>query len=124
MTFNVSSAVGFIALFGLTIQNGVIMISHINGLRKKGVLLYDAVVEGASHRLRPVLMTATVAVLGLLPASLATGIGSDVQRPLATVIVYGLLFSTIITLFILPTLYYLMEKRVEMKPKKDNEEDF
>ena len=69
-------------------------------------------------------MTATVAVLGLLPASLATGIGSDVQRPLATVIVYGLLFSTIITLFILPTLYYLMEKRVEMKPKKDNEEDF
>ena len=86
--------------------------------------LYDAVVEGASHRLRPVLMTATVAVLGLLPASLATGIGSDVQRPLATVIVYGLLFSTIITLFILPTLYYLIEKRVEMKPEKDNEEDF
>jgi cobalt-zinc-cadmium resistance protein CzcA len=124
MTFNVSSAVGFIALFGLTIQNGVIMISHINNIRKKGMPLYDAVVEGASHRLRPVLMTATVAVLGLLPASLATGVGSDVQRPLATVIVYGLLFSTIITLFILPTLYYLMEKRVEMKPKKDNEEDY
>ncbi len=124
MTFNVSSAVGFIALFGLTIQNGVIMISHINSIRRKGRPLYDAVVEGASHRLRPVLMTATVAVLGLLPASLATGIGSDVQRPLATVIVYGLLFSTIITLFILPTLYYLIEKRVEMKPEKDNEEDF
>ncbi|MBQ9889716.1 MAG: efflux RND transporter permease subunit, partial [Bacteroidales bacterium] len=124
MTFNVSSAVGFIALFGLTIQNGVIMVSHINGIRKKGVPLGEAVVDGASHRLRPVLMTATVAVLGLLPASLATGVGSDVQRPLATVIVYGLLFSTIITLFILPTLYHLMESRLEKKPKKNDEEDY
>lgn len=124
MTFNVSSAVGFIALFGLTIQNGVIMISHINGLRRKGTPLKDAVIEGASHRLRPVLMTATVAILGLLPASLATGVGSDVQRPLATVIVYGLLFSTVITLFVLPTLYYLMEKRKKEKPAKEYEEDF
>ena len=124
MTFNVSSAVGFIALFGLTIQNGVIMISHINHLRQRGLALREAVIEGASHRLRPVLMTATVAILGLLPASLATGIGSDVQRPLATVIVYGLLFSTIITLYILPTLYYLMEKRQEQKPATDYEEEF
>ena len=122
MTFNVSSAVGFIALFGLTIQNGVIMISHINSLRRDGVPLRKAVVEGAAHRLRPVLMTATVAILGLLPASLATGIGSDVQRPLATVIVYGLLFSTIITLYILPTLYYLMERRYEDKNVKSDEE--
>ncbi|MBN9248124.1 MAG: efflux RND transporter permease subunit, partial [Hyphomicrobium sp.] len=67
--------------------------------------------EGAKHRFRPVLMTATVAVLGLFPASLATGIGSDVQRPLAMVIVYGLLFSTLITLFALPALYYLVEKK-------------
>ena len=124
MTFNVSSAVGFIALFGLTIQNGVIMISHINGLRRKGMPLKQSVVEGASHRLRPVLMTATVAILGLLPASLATGVGSDVQRPLATVIVYGLLFSTIITLFVLPTLYYRMESKVEAKPAKEYEEEF
>ena len=124
MTFNVSSAVGFIALFGLTIQNGVIMISHINSLRRDGVPLRKAVVEGAAHRLRPVLMTATVAILGLLPASLATGIGSDVQRPLATVIVYGLLFSTIITLYILPTLYYRMEKRQAQKPVTQDEEDF
>ncbi|MDO5000275.1 MAG: CusA/CzcA family heavy metal efflux RND transporter [Bacteroidales bacterium] len=122
MTFNVSSAVGFIALFGLTIQNGVIMISHINSLRRDGAPLRKAVVEGAAHRLRPVLMTATVAILGLLPASLATGIGSDVQRPLATVIVYGLLFSTIITLYILPTLYYLMERRHEDKNVKSDEE--
>jgi cobalt-zinc-cadmium resistance protein CzcA len=111
MTFNVSSAVGFIALFGVSIQNGVLMISHINVLRKKGAALKEAVVSGASHRLRPVLMTATVAVLGLLPASLSTGIGSDVQRPLATVIVYGLLCGTIITLYVLPALYYMLEKR-------------
>ena len=110
MTFNVSSAVGFIALFGLSIQNGVIMLSHINILRQRGQALKQAVIEGASHRLRPMMMTATVAILGLLPASLATGIGSDVQRPLATVIVYGLMCSTIITLYVLPVLYYLIEK--------------
>ena len=111
MTLNVSSAVGFIALFGVAIQNGVIMIAHINHLRKKGLALLVAVTEGAKQRFRPVLMTATVGVLGLLPASLATGIGSDVQRPMATVIVYGLLFSTLITLYALPALYYLIEKK-------------
>lgn len=111
MTLNVSSAVGFIALFGVAIQNGVIMISHINHLRKNGMELLDAVITGSQQRFRPVLMTATVAVLGLLPASLATGIGSDVQRPLATVIVYGLLFSTILTLYALPSMYYLLEKK-------------
>jgi cobalt-zinc-cadmium resistance protein CzcA len=111
MTFNVSSAVGFIALFGVFIQNGVLMISHINNLRKRDTGLKEAVIDGASHRLRPVLMTATVAILGLLPASVSTGIGSDVQRPLATVIVYGLLCGTVITLYVLPALYYVMEKR-------------
>jgi cobalt-zinc-cadmium resistance protein CzcA len=110
MTFNVSSAVGFIALCGVSIQNGVIMISHINVLRKRGVPLQEAVISGSSHRLRPVLMTATVAILGLLPASLSSGIGSDVQRPLATVIVYGLLFGTVITLYVLPAFYYMLEK--------------
>lgn len=121
MSFNVSSAVGFIALFGLAIQNGVIMISHINVLRKRGKTLHTAVLEGTSHRFRPVLMTATVAILGLLPASLSTGIGSDVQRPLATVIVYGLLFATIITLYILPALYYLMENHVQKKEQENHE---
>ena len=124
MTFNISSAVGFIALFGLTIQNGVIMISHINDLRKDGTPLKDAVITGAAHRFRPVLMTATVAVLGLLPASMASGIGSDVQRPLATVIVYGLLFSTIITLYILPVLYYKMEQLHDRKHMNKDEEDY
>ena len=126
MTLNVSSAVGFIALFGVAIQNGVIMVSHINDLRKNGETLYEAVTDGTRHRFRPVLMTATVAILGLLPASMATGIGSDVQRPLATVIVYGLMFSTIVTLFALPVLYYLIEKKYENKEvkyanKKENE---
>lgn len=114
MTLNVSSAVGFIALIGVAMQNGIIMISHINHLRDRGKTLRTAVIEGASHRMRPVLLTASVAVLGLFPASISTGIGSDVQRPLATVIVYGLIFATIVTLFILPTLYYMME----MKSKK------
>ncbi|WP_025124369.1 efflux RND transporter permease subunit [Myroides odoratimimus] len=111
MSLNVSSAVGFIALFGVAIQNGVIMISHINDLRRRGIALKEAVLTGAEERFRPVLMTATVAVLGLFPASLATGIGSDVQRPLATVIVYGLLFATVLTLFVLPALYYMVERK-------------
>ncbi len=113
MTLNVSSAVGFIALIGIAIQNGVIMISHINNLRQEHLSLHDAVVQGSSHRLRAILLSATVAALGLLPASVSTGIGSDVQRPLATVIVYGLLFATVVTLYILPTLYYMMEKKHE-----------
>jgi len=111
MSLNVSSAVGFIALFGVTIQNGIIMLSHINALRAKGIELKEAVISGARHRLRPVLMTATVAVLGLLPASISAGIGSDVQRPLATVIVYGLLFATLLTLYVLPAMYYMVEKK-------------
>ena len=118
MTLNVSSAVGFIALVGVAIQNGVIMVSHINTLRKEGSPLYDAVIAGTRHRFRPVLMTATVAVLGLLPASFSTGIGSDVQRPLATVIVYGLLFATVITLYVLPALYFMMEQREEKRVQK------
>lgn len=112
MTLNVSSAVGFIALFGVSIQNGVIMISHINTLRTSGMDLKQAVIAGTRHRFRPIIMIATVAVLGLLPASLATGIGSDIQRPMATVIVYGLFFATIITLYVLPPLYYMMEKKL------------
>ena len=110
MTLNVSSAVGFIALIGVAIQNGVIMISHINNLRSRDRGFKQSIITGAKHRFRPILMTATVAMLGLLPASLSTGIGSDVQRPLATVIVYGLLFATVITLYVLPALYYLVEK--------------
>lgn len=121
MSLNVSSAVGFIALFGVAIQNGVIMISHINDLRKKGYELKQAAIKGAKDRFRPVLMTATVAVIGLFPASLATGIGSDVQRPLATVIVYGLMFSTILTLFVLPAIYFMAECRSEKQNLESDE---
>ena len=111
MTLNVSSAVGFIAMFGLSIQNGIIMISQINELRKQGMDMGEAVLEGARRRFRPILMTSITTIIGLLPASLATGIGSDVQRPLATVIVYGLFFSTLLSMYILPVFYYLLERR-------------
>ena len=113
MTLNVSSAVGFIALFGVAVLNGVLMIAQINGLRtEEGRPLLDAVREGARSRMRPVLMTATVAAIGLTPAMLATGLGSDVQRPLATVVVGGLLSATVLTLALLPALYHLIEDRI------------
>ncbi len=111
MTLNVSSAVGFIALFGVAVQNGVIMVSNLNAARDRGLGLATAVIQGAHERLRPVLMTATVATLGLLPAALARGIGSDVQRPLATVVVGGLVSATVLTLMVLPALYYVVESR-------------
>jgi len=111
MTINVSSAVGFIALFGVAVQNGVIMVANLNHQRDSGLELPDAVVLGATQRLRPVLMTATVAALGLLPAALARGVGSDVQRPLATVIVGGLGTATLLTLLVLPAIYLLLERR-------------
>src|SRR4029434_1799650 len=111
MTLDVSSAVGFIALFGVAVLNGVIMVANLNRWREKGITLAQAVVGGASERLRPVLMTATVATLGLLPAALARGIGSDVQRPLATVVVGGLVTATLLTLFVLPSLYLSLEQQ-------------
>jgi cobalt-zinc-cadmium resistance protein CzcA len=112
MTLNVSSAVGFIALFGVAVQNGVIIVANINRWRDLGTDLKTAVFEGSRERLRPVLMTATVATLGLIPAATAHGIGSDVQRPLATVIVGGLALATVLTLIVVPPLYYVVEKYV------------
>lgn len=113
MTLNVSSAVGFIALSGVAVQNGVIMVSALNRARDSGAALAAAVLRGASERLRPVLLTATVATLGLLPAALARGIGSDVQRPLATVVVGGLVTATLLTLVLLPVLYLVVERRFQ-----------
>jgi cobalt-zinc-cadmium resistance protein CzcA len=110
MTLNVSSAVGFIALFGVAVQNGVIMVSNLNHRRDSTPSLQEAVISGALERLRPVLMTATVATLGLLPAAMARGIGSDVQRPLATVVVGGLVSATILTLAVVPALYLVIER--------------
>ena len=114
-----SSAVGFIALSGVAVLNGVIMISNLNRWKEcSGVPLKDAVLNGARERLRPVLMTATVAALGLTPAALARGLGSDVQRPLATVVVGGLITATALTLFLLPALYFLIERRIGATVKK------
>jgi len=112
-TFNIATAVGFIALFGVSIQNGIIMIANIKRVRTTNKSLSRAVVCGAAERLRPILMTATVASFGMLPAALATGVGTDVQRGLATVIVGGLAVSTLLTLFILPTYYYTLEQFIE-----------
>jgi len=109
VTLNVASGVGFIALFGVAVMNGVIMVANLNRVRDLGVPLMDAVVTGASERLRPVLMTATVATVGMLPAAIATGVGSDVQRSLATVVAVALLVATLMTLFLLPTMYFVIE---------------
>jgi cobalt-zinc-cadmium resistance protein CzcA len=103
--FSVSSGVGFLALFGVSVQTGVIMIEYINQLRARGYAIAHAAVEGALLRLRPILMTTLVATLGLLPAALSHGIGSDSQRPFAIVIVGGLLVGMTINLVLLPTLY-------------------
>jgi cobalt-zinc-cadmium resistance protein CzcA len=119
MTLNVSSAVGFIALFGIAITNGVLMISHMNNLRADGLSLLNAVKDGARQRFRPIIMTSIVAMLGLFPASIATNIGSDVQRPLATVIVYGLMFSALLTLYVLPVFYYLMEANLIKRMRRN-----
>jgi cobalt-zinc-cadmium resistance protein CzcA len=113
MTINVSSAVGFIALFGVAVQNGVIMVSALNRARDSGLPLPQAVLRAASERLRSVLMTAGVATVGLLPAAMARGIGSDVQRPLATVVVGGLVSATLLTLAILPVLYLTVERHFQ-----------
>ncbi|MFI4919448.1 MAG: efflux RND transporter permease subunit [Legionellales bacterium] len=109
-TLNVATAVGFIALFGVSVQNGIIIIANIKRISANNQSLYKSVIDGAVERLRPVLMTATVASFGMLPAALATGVGTDVQRGLATVVVGGLIVSILLTLFILPCYYYRMER--------------
>jgi len=109
---SVPAAVGFIALFGIAVQNGVVLVSYFNQLRREGESLSDAVIEGGMLRLRPVLMTALTTVLGLFPLLLSRGIGSEVQRPLAVVVVFGLTTSTLLTLFVIPAVYSLIESRM------------
>jgi heavy metal efflux system protein len=109
LPFSISAGVGFIALFGVAVLNGVVMVSFINDLRAQGRSPEDAVTEGAETRLRPVLMTALVASLGFIPMAIATSAGAEVQRPLATVVIGGLITSTVLTLLILPTLYRWFE---------------
>ena len=106
--FSISAAVGFIALSGIAILNGLVMVSFIRELMRDGVALDEAIIEGAVTRLRPIITTALVASLGFVPMALNTGIGSEVQRPLATVVIGGILSSTVLTLFVLPALYRLV----------------
>ncbi len=105
LNLNLSASVGFIALFGVAVLNGIVLVSSINGLRAQGLRIRDAVIEGASTRLRPVLMTALVASLGFVPMAVSTSAGAEVQRPLATVVIGGLITSTGLTLFLLPLVY-------------------
>lgn len=113
---SISAAVGFIALSGVAVLNGLVMISFIRNLRESGRSLDEAIFEGAITRLRPVLMTALVASLGFVPMAIATGTGAEVQRPLATVVIGGILSSTALTLLVLPVLYRIAHR-------KDDEED-
>ncbi len=108
MNFSISAGIGFIALFGVCIQNGVILISVFRKYLEEGMSLDDAIMKGVIIRVRPVVMTALMAAIGLLPAAIATGIGSETQKPLARVVIGGLITSTFLTLLILPVMYAML----------------
>jgi cobalt-zinc-cadmium resistance protein CzcA len=111
MYLSVSASIGFVALFGVAVLNGIVLIAHLNALRQTGQPLLKSVIDGAADRLRPVLMTALVASLGFIPMAFNTGPGSEVQRPLATVVIGGLITSTFLTLLVLPLIYEWMERK-------------
>jgi cobalt-zinc-cadmium resistance protein CzcA len=119
--FSVSSGVGFLALFGVSVQTGIIMLEYINQMRVNGYPVKDAAVEGAVLRLRPIMMTMLVATLGLLPAAVSHGIGSDAQRPFAIVIVGGLVGALVMSVFLLPTLYVWIARPTDILPAPDTE---
>jgi cobalt-zinc-cadmium resistance protein CzcA len=119
--FSVSSEVGFLALFGVSVQTGVIMLEYINQLRALGKSAEEAAIEGAVLRLRPIMMTMLVATLGLLPAAMSHGIGSDSQRPFAIVIVGGLVMNLIMSIFLLPTLYVWVARDTDILPQPEME---
>jgi len=119
--FSVSSGVGFLALFGVSVQTGVIMLEYINQRRARGHSIEESAIEGAVLRLRPIMMTMLVATLGLLPAALSHNIGSDSQRPFAIVIVGGLMSDLAMSIFLLPTLYVWMARDQDVLPPVDAE---
>lgn len=122
MYLSVSASIGFVALFGVAVLNGIVLIDHINEIRKENnINLKKAILDGSADRLRPVLMTALVASLGFIPMAFNTGPGSEVQRPLATVVIGGLITSTLLTLMVLPNIYYWMEGR-KKKVKTETKE--
>lgn len=118
---SVPASVGFIALLGIAVLNGVVMVTYFNQLRAQGLPLTQVVVEGAKRRLRPVLMTASIAAFGLVPLLFASGPGSEIQKPLAIVVIGGLLTSTLLTLLLLPILYRQFEKEAEQNREKKHE---
>jgi cobalt-zinc-cadmium resistance protein CzcA len=118
LPFSISAGVGFIALFGVAVLNGVVLMSYILQMREQGMGAKEAALHGAEIRLRPVLMTALVASLGFVPMAISTSVGAEVQRPLATVVIGGLLTSTLLTLVVLPSLYAWVEGRREAKEKR------
>jgi len=120
MPFTISAAVGFIALSGIAVLNGIMLISFINQLREQGRGLREAVVEGTLTRLRPKLMTALVASLGFVPMAIATGAGAEVQRPLATVVIGGIVTSTFLTLLVVPVLYEWLERKTKATTNQTN----
>jgi len=122
MPFTITAAVGFIALSGVAVLNGLVLITYFNQLREQGLSIREAVIEGSLTRLRPVLMTALVASLGFVPMAIATGTGAEVQRPLATVVIGGILSSTFLTLIVLPVLYAWFERGANSAPKAFAEE--
>jgi cobalt-zinc-cadmium resistance protein CzcA len=117
LPLSISAIIGFIALFGIAVLNAVVLVSHIRRLEADGASTGEAVVQGAMDRLRPVLMTALVASLGFLPMALATSMGAEVQRPLATVVIGGLLTSTALTLLVIPALYPYWVRGETMRPR-------
>src|SRR5690606_6370674 len=118
MPFSISAGIGFIALFGVAVLNGIVLIGTFNQLAKEGVTdAVQRVMEGTKTRLRPVLMTATVASLGFLPMAISTGAGAEVQKPLATVVIGGLVTATFLTLFVLPLLYLLFNRKISVRMK-------
>src|SRR5690606_31250762 len=119
MPFSISAGIGFIALFGVAVLNGIVLIGTFNQLEKDGVKdILKRVFDGAKERLRPVLMTATVASLGFLPMALSTGAGAEVQKPLATVVIGGLITATFLTLFVLPLLYIIFNQGIRSKRQR------
>jgi len=117
LPFSISAGVGFIALFGIAVLNGIVLIEHFKELKSKGYQsLKELVIEGTVHRLRPVLLTASAAALGFLPMAISTSAGAEVQRPLATVVIGGLISATLLTLIVLPVLYYMLDKnKIDIK---------
>ena len=119
LPFSISAGVGFIALFGIAVLNGIVLIEHFKELKAQGYNnINERIKKGASERMRPVLLTASAAALGFLPMAISTNVGAEVQRPLATVVIGGLITATLLTLIVLPVLYAWFEKRQQLKLSK------